>query len=124
MAQVTIRRPLGEFELRDELRFEPVAVFHFFQGKRPLRASFLRQIGKRADLGFHCFHLRHDLAANMRDKTGAYLARKEELAAMIVADDHGIKWISRRVAADDELLALVDLVFNPRKKEGDRLPFN
>src|SRR5262245_10011790 len=54
MSQVTIRRPFGELNLGDQLRFEPHAVFHFFLGQSPLSALLLGQIDKRAraDSGF------------------------------------------------------------------------
>ena len=36
MSQVTIRRPLGELDLGDQLGPKPHAVFHFFLGQSPL----------------------------------------------------------------------------------------
>jgi hypothetical protein len=48
MPQVTIRRPLGELDLRNQLRFEPYTVFHLFLGQSPLGSLLLWQIGKRA----------------------------------------------------------------------------
>jgi len=51
MSQVSVRRPLGEFHLRDAIWSYPNAVFHFFPCQSPLRAFFLWQINKRAGLG-------------------------------------------------------------------------
>ena len=47
MPQVTIRRPLGELDLRNQLGFEPQAAFHLFLSQGPLRPLLLQQIGKR-----------------------------------------------------------------------------
>jgi hypothetical protein len=47
MPQVAVRRPFGELDLSDQLRFEPHAVFHLFLGQGLLRPLLLRQISKR-----------------------------------------------------------------------------
>jgi hypothetical protein len=44
MPQVTIRRPFGELDLRDQLWSEPRTVFHFFLGQGPLRPLLLREL--------------------------------------------------------------------------------
>jgi len=46
---------------------------------------------------------------DMRHKTGADLTRKEQLIAVVVADDYGVKWIARRVAADGEISSISGL---------------
>jgi hypothetical protein len=50
MPQVTIRRPFGELDLRDQVRVEPHTVFHFLLGQGPLRPLPLGQIAKRASV--------------------------------------------------------------------------
>lgn len=55
MPQVIIRRPFGELDLCDQLRFEPHAVFHLFLGQNPLHPFLLRQVGKRAGVDFQSF---------------------------------------------------------------------
>ena len=52
MSQVTIRCPLVELNLRDQLRSEPDALFHLFLGQRPLYAFFLRQVNEGTSIRF------------------------------------------------------------------------
>lgn len=49
MAQVTVGCPLGELDLRDQVQFQPNAVFHLFPSERPLCTFFLAgwRMGKR-----------------------------------------------------------------------------
>ena len=51
MPQVTIRRPLGELDLRDQLRFEPHAVFHLF-----LTGVSSVRLGPQKNFGSHVFN--------------------------------------------------------------------
>ena len=50
MPQVTIRRPFGELDLRNQLRVQPYTVFHLFLRQGPLSPFLLRQIRKRASV--------------------------------------------------------------------------
>jgi hypothetical protein len=50
MSQVTIRRPFGELDLRDQLRLEPHTVLHLFLGQGLLGSFLLRQVSKWASI--------------------------------------------------------------------------
>lgn len=50
MSQVTVWRPFGELDLRDQLRLEPHTVLHLFLGQGPLGSLALEQISKLASI--------------------------------------------------------------------------
>jgi hypothetical protein len=52
MSQVTIRRPFGELDLGNKLRFEPNTVFISCLGQGPLCPFPLGQVSKRAGVDF------------------------------------------------------------------------
>ena len=113
MSQVTIRRPFGELDLCDQLRFEPHTVFHLFLGQGPLGPFLLGQVGKRAGVDLQSLEPARHLTANLRHKAVPHLGGVEEPLALVIADDQRIKRIPRRVAADNKLLPTVDLVLDP-----------
>lgn len=111
MPHVTIRRPLGELDLGDQLRFQPHAVFHLFPGQSPLGP--LPQVGERAGVDLQPLELARHLTPDKRHKPVSHLGSVQKPLALVIADYQRIKRIPRRVAADDKLLPPVDLVFDP-----------
>jgi hypothetical protein len=114
MSQVTVRRPFGELDLCDQLRFEPHTVLHLFLGQSPLRAFLLRQISKRTGVDFQTFEPACNLTADKRHKAVSHLGTIEKPLALVIADYQGVDGIARRVAADNKLLSPVDSVLDPR----------
>jgi hypothetical protein len=86
MPQVTIRRPFGELDLRDQLRFKPYTVLHLFLGQGPLDSLFLRQVCKRASVDLQSFELARHLPAKLRHKPVPHLGGIEEPVALIITD--------------------------------------
>jgi hypothetical protein len=49
----------------------------------------------------------------MGHKAGANFPGIKQVVALIISNDHGIERIAGRIAANDELLAFLDLIFDP-----------
>ena len=84
---MTVRRPLGELDLRDELRLQPTALFHLIRRQRPHRPPFLRQVGERTLLSCEAGELFENFTANVRDETGSDLGDELQRGAFIATDD-------------------------------------
>src|SRR6266436_6156910 len=101
---MAVRGPFAELYLGDEFGPEPPAVFHLLFGQRPLRAFFLRKVSEWTNICLQALEPLVNLLADARDKTIAHLRHIIEFVAFIVSDDHCVKRISGRVAANDEFL--------------------
>src|SRR4030095_6866005 len=113
MSQVTIRRPFGELDLRDQLRLEPHTVFHFFLDQSPLRALSLGQVSKRASVDLKPLEPLRHFTAKLRHKPISDFGDIQKSLALVIANDQCVKRIARSVTADHKLLSLVDLVLDP-----------
>ena len=92
----------------------PHAVFHFVGSKRPLGASlFFWQIHEWSDIRYERFHASHKFALYMVHKACADFPGIEQIFTLIVPYDYSFERMAGSVAANDELLALVDLIFDP-----------
>src|SRR4051794_1531324 len=120
---MSIGCPFSEFDLGNEKRFDPNATFHFFPRERPLRAPFFRQVVKWAGVGLEALESPRDITAHMRYEPVAHLGDVNQPVTVVISDDEGIKRTSGSIAADDKLLPLIELVFNPGAAPFSRLIF-
>src|SRR3954468_2538860 len=108
MPQLTIGRPLSEFDFSDELGFYPGNAAAFVTPGRILKWRLV----DRPLLEFG-----EQLAEGLRREAGADLARVDQIALFVVADEERAEPNARpfglRVAADDELLLLDTFDFEP-----------
>ena len=115
------RRPLGELDLCNHLRFQPNAVLLSFSGERSLYALLLWQAGEWTNGDFQSFQLLPNFTTKPGHEAVSHFAGKHQLVTFIVADDQRIQRVVWGVAADNERLPLVHLVFEPRAAAFARL---
>src|ERR1041385_2612844 len=107
MAQVTVRRPFDELDLRDQLRPKPDALCHILFRKRMWTFLYLGQIYKGTAVDLESNEPPEHITAKARHEPVLYFLRVIEPAVFaVIADYQCVKRISpESVAANYELLA-------------------
>ena len=113
MSQFASSRPFREVDAHNNFRLEPCAQLHFLGGESltPSALGLLREICEGTLRGLEILDFLKNLAPSRRNEACAHSRSKQQVFALIEADDEGIKSIAaRRVTTDDELLAQIKAV--------------
>ena len=116
MTKMPSRRPFDEADLRDGRRPHPLHFRHLFRcdAAAPARRLGVRQVDERTSVDVEWLQLGGDLAAQARREAGAHLAGEAQLPAVVIADEQRVDSAgTRTIAADDELLLLVEFQLEP-----------
>src|SRR5579871_380173 len=116
MAQVLIRSPFCKLELRNQLRPNPSAGFHFFdsQAQSPAAGFGLGQVHKRTLCELYGAEALPQISPRDRRESVASSSHVNEPIAIVKAEYDGIERIAAYcVSADDEIASLVEPHFPP-----------
>jgi serine/threonine protein kinase len=114
--QVAFGGPFDESYLCDELRRDPLHLVHLLgrDSPAPMRRRAAWKIDERAAIRVERLHILEDLAANVRCESGADLAGKAQVFALVAADEQRIDAVRPRpVSANDEFLLPIELQLDP-----------
>src|SRR6186713_2191602 len=108
--------PLEKLELADEHWLQPPTVRHlrFGESLTPAAASRLRKIDERAQVDFKRSEALVQAGPQRRSESIARAGHVDEIALLVIPENHGVERPrAERVAADHELLSLVDAHLHP-----------
>jgi hypothetical protein len=107
MPQPSLRRPLDEPDLRDDLRPHPLHLAHLIHRDAATPAGCLRvrQVDEGTLVDMVRLQRLEDLATEMRDEASPHLAREPQARVVVVPDEQSVDAVRPgAVAADRELL--------------------
>jgi hypothetical protein len=111
MTKVILWRPLHKLKLPNQHRLQPSTFLHLLRGKprAPAPRPFLRQVHERALRGLQPAEPPIQLLRESRREAVPGPSRVQEAVAFVVAEDQRVEpFRAAGVAADDELLPLID----------------
>ena len=118
VAEMPVRSPLDEPDLRDQPRLHPAHLAHLLgrDAAAPVGCLAVRQIDERAGGDVQRLQRREHFPPQVRSEPGADLAGKSQRLRLVVPDEQRVH--ARRpgpVPADDELLLPIELELHPRR---------
>src|SRR5260370_33233364 len=124
MAQMIGRRPFGKLDRRDQARFEPPTLAHIFGGQAfaPPALPAFGQIFERTPSAIESTESPEQRRSGRRRESVSNSRHIDQLLAFVIADHNRVEVLRcRHIAADDQLLSLVNPHLNPRARSSSGL---